>query len=401
MNDVGKKVVFSIGILLLLISNLHAATPAIQIHGASGYGFIKKSSIGVTNRATLRVSAIGASSVARVFIRVGGVLFQGTASPEKTLLNKDISLSFKENGRTTILNINIGNESAVSNTPAWIWVPAAKFANSLNTAALSLYGKPETNDELKYHMENKPRFWVDYHPILDDTLIGMMIFAVDGMFVDVKPERLRNFTQSLSDRKKYFGDVPLFNNNKSFAASVKIKKILNKKDLLAEKYEKLSSYIEKKILIFEELKDMKKKMKLALVLKSKIEQLEKIKKDYDKVKWSTYMMNDVNSKFVFNISNGILNIDGVPNYHFGIVDKTTEDFTESKEVTNELIKNRGLFFDLNPFIYASVDRFAKLVAFFNYVELKNPKHWKKFMMRVNNENFSLPIIDTPAAWNPN
>lgn len=275
---------------------------------------------------------------------------------------------------------------------------AAKFADSTDTAALSLYGSADTPDEIKYHKEHMPRFWVEYHPVLDDTLIGMMIFAADGMLVDAKPERLRDITQSFTNRKTYFGEVPRFNNNKSLSASTTLKKMITKHYVLRSEHEKLSTYLGKQIIEFEKIKKESKKVKFAMTLKDDINRFKQIQSDYKKYKWSTYMMNDVSSNFRFNIDNGILNIDGAPNYHFGVSEG--KNFTETYIVTNLLIKNRSLLNDLNPFIYSSVDKFSKLVSFFNYVEKNDPNEWKSFILELRNKDFSLPVIDTPAAWNP-
>jgi hypothetical protein len=395
---VNKLSIVTFTFILFLFSICHATTPSIQIQGA-GYGFVKKSSIGVTNRATLRVAARGAASVSRVFVKVGGVLFQAVAKPDKAITNSHVDLSFEKTSQNSAtLYVDIGKEHGVSHSPAWIWVLAAKFANSTDTAALSLYGKPDTPDEIQYHKEHNVRFWVEYHPVLDDTLIGMMVFAVDGMFVDVEPDRLRGLTQSFSNHKVIFGDVPRFNESKSSLASAAIKKILTRQRSLASQYEELSLSVDTRIAEFESTKNKERKLKLAISLKSDIDKLDSIRADYEKSKWTTYMMNDVDADFEFRIVNGVLIIDGVPNYHFGIA--KGEDFTEATEITNELIRNRVLFSDLNPFIYNSVDTFSKLVAFFNYVETTYPDEWKVFMAEVEGENFSLPFIDTPAAWNP-
>ncbi|MBA3351927.1 MAG: hypothetical protein H0U23_05795, partial [Blastocatellia bacterium] len=154
--------------LLLLLTAIAVAAPVITFTGGN-LGLVPKSAIGQTSRGTLRVSARGATAVSRIYARVGGVLFQGTAEPEEQQKDAKIELSSERKAQGHLLRASYGLQKGTYQTPTWLWVTAAKFADSDHTAALSLFGSPDTEDEKAYNQANPQRFWITYHPVLDDT----------------------------------------------------------------------------------------------------------------------------------------------------------------------------------------------------------------------------------------
>ena len=350
----------------ILIASIAFAGSLISFNYNPNLGLLKKSSIGNSTRGNLRYSVRG-TDVNSVYGIIGGVLFQATAEPEPKLKGLPISLLYELKGDfDATLKILIGKESGQSTTPAWIWVKAAKFADSGYTSAITLFGEPETEDEVKFHKANKVRYWISYHPDLDDTIIGLMIFGADSMFVSGEPNRMRRFTDGLNGAEKYI----------VYDFKIDEQKSLESASILKNKIKRSIKNI-----------NLQKQLNLDETIKIISEQ-----------KWNTYMLNDVNEQFTFRIENKIILIDGVPNYHFGVAYGDT--FDENILITQFFRENRKLLHELNPLIYKSVDDFAKHVAFFNFVKDKYGEEWKRFLKSITVLEDRIPKVETPAAWTP-
>ena len=91
-----------------------------------------------------------------------------------------------------------------------------------------------------------------------------------------------------------------------------------------------------------------------------------------------------------------MRIGGSPRYHFARP-TNTGDFRELHELTGIFHKNRQMVFEVNPLVYTAVADFAKLVAFFNYVDRTDPDELDEFVSRLKPVLDRIPTIDTPIA----
>ncbi len=108
------------------------------------------------------------------------------------------------------------------------------------------------------------------------------------------------------------------------------------------------------------------------------------------------MLNDVNEAFVFRFENAELRIRGNPSYHFAR-QTGPSDFTEVHELTDIFRKNRHLMLEVNPLVYTAVADFARLVAFFNYIDRTDPEELDEFVHRLKPVLDRIPTTDTPIA----
>lgn len=105
--------------------------------------------------------------------RVGGVNFEAIAN----LQDYDIELSYipeRENGSR--LQLTVDGKAIYPTIPDWQLKPIAEYADSEYTALISLFG--EGPDSERY-------YYIDYHPALEDTLLGLRLLQSDILFMDV------------------------------------------------------------------------------------------------------------------------------------------------------------------------------------------------------------------------
>jgi len=380
-----KKIFFAFIFLALFIYSSGYAAPLITFNDP-GLGLIKKSEIGSTNRGGLKVRARGRVAVSKLFGKIGGVLLQQTAILPQNLQGLPISLSFdKVSQFDSVFKAKIGNHAVVSDIPSWIWLNAAVFANTEETAAVTLYGKADTTDEKSYDLKYRPRYWVSYHPAIDDTLMGLMLFSADAVFVKSNPDGIRKITEGIKDNAGLFSKFPTYNEVSSIKASVVLKGMLNEGKNIGTALKKVEVELIASV-IEGSLEDQSKLLKVQ----------KELANDYWASSWSTYMLNDVDTRFEISTKDGKLIVDGVPNYRFG----STYDgeFFEAETLTFVVSNNRDILYDLNPIVFASVDQFSKMVAFFNFIKVRHPAEWDRFVGSLEPILDQIPKVDLPAAW---
>jgi len=110
---------------------------------------------------------------------VGGVSFDQVAIPENNLKIKSLNINYNrnnENGSRLALSIN--GKPVKVNFPDWMLIPIAKYAESPNYSCVTLFGKLDDQKLQKLVTENKGRV-INYHPALDNTLIGIRLAYMD------------------------------------------------------------------------------------------------------------------------------------------------------------------------------------------------------------------------------
>ena len=311
---------------------------------------VRKSDVNGEVASKLVVESKGRLAVSKLNGTLTGVLFQATAVPDDSLKSVPIKLSYRlRHPHDATLCAKIGTNQVVSDVPAWIWTVAAKFADHRATAAVTLADNPRTTGEKEFarrwRAKNKSAerlLWSKCHPAVDDTLVGFFLLMADAMIGD--PNHVKSVTNGLQGFDKYGGYSQRFDQVKSAQAARTLDALIS--------------------------------------LEAKT--------------GDCAMLNDVDEMFQFRIVGDELRVSGVPNYHFARATPTGR-FQEIKTLTRNCRQNRRLFMDVNPIVYKTIDDFAKLVAFFNYIDQTDPAELDAFIGSLEPVLVRIPTIDAPIA----
>ena len=339
---------------LLVVAFLTAkvlAGPTISYDPRMGVvRLVQKNDIGGTVTSQFHEKARGAQAVSQAYATTTGVLFQATAQASRPIKSSPIELAYRLNGNhDATLVATIGKNRVTSEVPAWVWAVAARFADHDCTGAVTLLDQPnsavEKNFERRWRRENGSRgrlLWVRYHPAVDDTLIGFFLLTADAMLAD--PESIRTMTDGLVEFEQYSGYSMTVDRSKSRRAAYALNAIIDLKSRPGDHA----------------------------------------------------MLNDVDAAFRFEAVNGRLHIDGVPSYHFAR-EVQHGVFRDADHLNAVVANNRQLFFDVNPMVNKTVTDFAKLVAFFNYVNETDPHELDEFVESLKPVFDRIPTLSTPIA----
>ena len=334
-----------------LATTTRGAGPVISFDSdATAVRLIHKADVGGEVNAQFVATAKGAWAVSQVYGNVSGVLLQASAKPDDALQSLPIGLSYTLQGdHNAVLRIAIGDSDVTSNVPAWIWAVAALFADYDATAAITMSDNPPTLMEKMFRQRwiansnsAERLLWVRYHLTLDDTLIGFFLLSSDAMLANA--QRMRTITNGLRGFDQYSNYAVPIHPAKNRRAS--------------------------------------RTLDGLIALESQ--------------PGDCAMLNDVNVAYVFTIENGDLRIGGIPRYHFARPTNTS-DFTELRELTDIFHKNRQMVFEVNPLVYTAVADFAKLIAFFNYIDRTDPDELDEFVRGLKPVLDRIPTIDTLIA----
>lgn len=136
-----------------------------------------------------RVFRAGRPSIGYVG-RVGGVAFDGVASPANGLKIDTLTLAYsptRDDGNRLVLGVN--GEAVETSLYDWQLIPVAKFANSDDPSCVTLFGNlADPEEEERFRLERLParldiRF-PNYHPSFSDTLMGLRLFQLDVLIMN-------------------------------------------------------------------------------------------------------------------------------------------------------------------------------------------------------------------------
>jgi hypothetical protein len=122
---------------------------------------------------------------ARAFaMRVGGVAFDKTARPAASLTVNALGLRYDaaaSDGRRLILSINGSTLNPL--LPDWQLVPIARLAQSPSGSLVTLFGEMPSRSDADAVREKGGRI-VNYHPQLQNTLLGLRILQLDMLIIN-------------------------------------------------------------------------------------------------------------------------------------------------------------------------------------------------------------------------
>jgi hypothetical protein len=281
---------------------------------------------------------------------IGGVIFQGVATPDPQLSGKEIDLRYNPHlpdGER--LEITIGGEKFKSETLLdWALIPISNYANSPYTAVVSLLGKPQPGEEgfdLSHRRRGRSLFWVQIHPDLKDTLVGFNALLTDAMFLIGDPATTRTFTQSLRPRVSRWNRYR-FDESKSADAAKTLKGIL----------------------------------------------------DVNRGRWNTYIFNDLDSGYTFRTMGDQFVISGRrPMYHFLNVDLARETVDPQFALIDAFRSDDEALLALNYAVYITTYRTAMWAEFFRHMKATQPAKWKSYLESLEQATGVL-AVETPVAW---
>jgi hypothetical protein len=125
------------------------------------------------------------SSAPRFFRGVGGVAFsavaEGVDGMQVTSLKYD---SAAADGRRLLIELQRGPQKFTARPLIFDWqlVPIARFAKDENGSAMTLFGQLK-NKAQEHEVLSKGDRVINYHPALDNTLLGQRLFQADVMII--------------------------------------------------------------------------------------------------------------------------------------------------------------------------------------------------------------------------
>jgi len=341
MNVFLKRMTAVLLLALVLASGLFAVDPI---------GFVSIDNYGVMfgENHTIRITAKGKDTISyRVASRTGGVLFQAVAVPTASTVGMPVSLGYsadRPDGQRLI--VTIGNTAITTEIYDWMLIPTARFAATEYTACMTLFGLPTTEGELELFLKGEILL-AEFHPDFTNTLIGMNLFFVDAMLVDLNINRMRQVTGTLSGIIPGYNDIAVDENESSIRAA----------------------YIRQLLLT-----------------------------NWDG--WNSYIYSDYGTDIQYGITDGKLVFTGYPSYVFLKADHETETVRVS-EILNSLVRqNIQRLRAINPVIYRAAEQTSQWAAFFRMVKEQYPQAWESFISQINGVVPDVQI-NTPRSWRRN
>jgi len=122
--------------------------------------------------------------------RVGGVAFDGVASPANGLKIDSLTLSYsptRNDGNRLVLGLN--GKSEETSLYDWQLIPVAKFANSDDPSCVTLFGHldtPEMEEQIRFEqiLQGSQTRFLNYHPSFNNTLMGLRLFQLDALIIN-------------------------------------------------------------------------------------------------------------------------------------------------------------------------------------------------------------------------
>ncbi len=339
--------------------------------------------------------------------KVGGVAFEVVATPEESLKNKKIDLSYdrsKPDGKR--LAVSLGGKIYHPYLPDWELVPIANYANSKYNAVVSLFGEGSNPQK---RIRN-----IIYHPALKDTLLGVRLLQVDTVFMDLnefwKLPRLNKKTilgkgENEQDRKQITTEInEIFQNEKFrswvYTDSGLVVKFGVKNNELAinnspyyyfwnanneeyksqvNEYKTQMDKYKSQVNEYKTQMDKYKKQAESLLSQGLIEQRNEIIKKHNEIaiegEETIKRYNDI-SKKAENLRPKVFKVDSLTKK------------MQAKNVT---------LYKYNPAVYNAAIQTMRFAAFFRYVKTYNNSSWQGFLKQVKTVEIN-PSVKTPTQW---
>lgn len=115
--------------------------------------------------------------------RVGGVAFDGTATPAADLQISNLTLGYvPTNPDGERLSLTINGQAVSAPIYDWQLIPIAKFVSSDSYSCFTLFGDLTDRDLQSGVLERGGRV-LNYHPAFVNTLMGLRLFQLDNLII--------------------------------------------------------------------------------------------------------------------------------------------------------------------------------------------------------------------------
>jgi hypothetical protein len=329
--------------------------------------------------------------------KVGGVAFEVIATPEKSLKNNKVDLSYdrsKPDGKR--LAVSLGGKIYHPYLPDWELVPIANYANSKYNAVVSLFGKGSNPQK---GIRN-----IIYHPALKDTLLGVRLLQVDTVLMDLeefwKLPRLNKKTilgkgENEQNREPIMTEIDEILHSEKFLSWVYtdsnlVVKFGIKNDELAINNSPYYYFWDSDNQEIKEYENQMNEYRNQIIQYER--QISKYKKQADSL-----------------LSQGLIQQGNeVIKKHNEIVAQEEEILARAKKtqppkvfkvdsLTKKIQSKNSTLYKYNPAVYNAAIQTMRFAAFFRYVKTYNNSSWQEFLKQVKTVKIN-PSVKTPTQW---
>jgi hypothetical protein len=304
--------------------------------------------------------------------RVGGVSFEAVAWPVEELHGAKYQLRYaleNDDGERLVLGIN-GREHVV-HAHDWQIGPAAGYAESEFTAAVSLFGEGT----------NRHLFHIVYHPALRDTLLGLRILQADVVLIDPK---------GLWELPKWRGELVLGPGEKvpnvddAFDAAEKLEKML-------EEYE-IESWV---------LTDVGEPALFSITGDqpriSVTPYFHFWIADYSDAEAAAHEWSMITRLIEEGLTKDLSSLEQRKAELERLFDDYEPTILPVESATARLRRSSRLFQRYNEAVFSSVQKLAQLSALFRFIKSEHPEQWRVFLEEIETVDIG-PEVKTPNIW---
>ena len=366
---------------------------------------------------------------------IGGVAFDKVAIPADSLHIANFGFGYdasQPDGHR--LSVSINGHAAYGDIPDWELIPIAKYANSPVTGCFTLFGQLE-NSMLEDSMRDKGGRILNYHPALENTLLGLRLFQLDILIVypeltvdlpkdggkyllglgeqtpdtNAGGQGFQLFDSALNSVNEQYQSYLICDTNRTIQFGVAGDSLR----IDGEPYVyffKFGSSNDMELYLIEDsiyhkanlvrAQGQTSQQKNALVEKWLLRNIRKQFQHLDSVRGQ-----DQYEKFLAAEKNYEA-FEGVKDYIHDLEVALAELILRQSppiylpEMSTSLSERLDLFRNINPAVWDAGVTTMKLSAFFRYCKANYPEQWQKFLDTINSMKV-LPAVQTPAIMSLN
>lgn len=386
-------------IRLMLIATLALPSPSWGAYEFSSYEFARNPA---RVSSQMRVSMRGRAALRsfRFVGRVGGVNFESVVD----LSAYDIDLEY-DNSRPDGERGTVDIDGQKFTLPLYDWelAPIVNYADSEYTAVVSIFGEGPDREDYYY---------IDYHPALEDTHLGMRLLQADIMLMD--PVTFSE-APSESGKKVYMaGEAHEGAEEDRFLSALLVQSML-----VDAQYQAwvLTDNETRPSLRFEEdvvgvymnpyyyfwTSDNTERERLFAEYDELFKNYEPLAQEYDQT-FEVYRGAPGGSPLERNALNRIeelqLILEPMVNRIREVearIENHEPEIVEVDELTSLVRSNYRVLHDLAPYVYSAVDKTARYAALFRGAKQANSADWSAFLEQVA-DGVNLPFSETPNQF---
>lgn len=327
---------------------------------------------------------------------VGGVAFGGIAeSLEGFTINNIKYDPNRPDGERLLVNLKTPGGvkiEVIAKIPDWQLIPIARYANTDQHAAFTLFGELRDSKEAEIRRERGERI-LNYHPAFKDTLLGLRLFQADIMI----------FQPEVSDLPKIDGKY-LLGKNENVPDISANRELFNKIQSLIKSYNKThQSYVicdYNQQIIFsvshnnlilsgnpywycwrtKDPEEIGQEKFFQILIEEMLSESEILS-----------LERDLSEEDIIRYIERIFKNDSIMSRYF------LEAMNDYSRSVSKKIKELG---GVNPAVYNSLVATMRYSAFFRHVKSRQPERYRDFLSSLEGVQ-PKPYVKTPSVFIPN